>query len=346
VGAHPRVFVTLTAPSFGAVHRVTESGACRPWRLRERWCRHGMPRACYQVHAAGDALVGGAVCEECYAYDKAVIWNAYAGALWHRFVVRVRRDVAAAGGLTARDLVHHARISFAKVIEFQIRGAVHIHAVVRVDGPAGAGEDAPTWVTGGVLAAAVRAAAARVSLTVPSSDGGEWDLKFGDQLDVQPILSGGSGSVNDRAVAAYVAKYVTKGDVVGLTWDTHITSAGQIEVLPLGRQGRMLMRACWMLGESGLYPDRRLTAWCHQLGYPGHPTTKSPTYSTTYLALRQARTDFRRMRAGVEVEPGQTRESDWEFVACGHRSEAEAMFARGIASEVMGNRRGGGREQE
>jgi hypothetical protein len=344
VGTHPRVFVTLTAPSFGAVHRVTGAASpCRPWRRGVR-CPHGLLKSCPRTHTADDPLVGGPICEECYRYDRAVLWNAYAGGLWHRVVVRVRREVAAAGGVTARDLGNHARVSFAKVIEYQSRGNVHIHAVIRADGPAGASEDAPGWLTGGVLADAVRAAAGHVSLPVIAPDGETmWRLVFGAQLDVQPILSGAGDQLSDRAVAAYVAKYVTKGDIPALTWDTRITSSGQIEALPLGRHGRLLMRACWELGESGLYPDRRLREWTHQLGYPGHVTTKSPTYSTTYQALRQARRDFRRELAGVVVESGEQREGSWEFAGKGH-NRAESMFARGIAREVMQGRRGGVRE--
>jgi hypothetical protein len=42
-----------------------------------------------------------------------------------------------------------------------------------------------------------------------------------------------------------------------------------------------------------LYPDRRLWAWAHMLGFRGHFSSKSRRYSTTLGELRQARADYR-----------------------------------------------------
>jgi hypothetical protein len=332
VAGHPRVFLTLTAPGFGAVHRVGDGrGPCRR-RGKVAWCAHGVSRGCVKVHEAGDPWVGQALCEECYAFTRAVIWNANVGKLWHWFVMRVRRELAAAGGVIKSDLGKHAKVVFAKVIEYQARGSIHIHAVVRVDGPDGPGDPAPEWVTGGVLAEAVRVAASRTHVTWERENGEMGVLVFGTQFDVQPIVSGPGGSISDRAVASYIAKYVTKGEIPGLTWDRRITSAEQIEHLELGRQGRMLMRAAWDLGG-------RARAWTHQLGFPGHVTTKSPTYSTTYGALREARREFRRQAAGVVAEPGQSTQSEWEYAGHG-LTPGEALFVRGISREVMDARRG------
>jgi hypothetical protein len=49
--------------------------------------------------------------------------------------------------------------------------------------------------------------------------------------------------------------------------------------------------ACWDLDAD--YPDRRLWAWAHMLGFRGHFSTKARRYSTTLGALRQARADYR-----------------------------------------------------
>ena len=38
--------------------------------------------------------------------------------------------------------------------------------------------------------------------------------------------------------------------------------------------------------------DLKLRRWAHQLGYRGHVTTKSRTYSTTFTALRGERRDW------------------------------------------------------
>ena len=36
-----------------------------------------------------------------------------------------------------REFREHGRVSFAKVAEYQKRGTVHFHAVIRIDGPEG-----------------------------------------------------------------------------------------------------------------------------------------------------------------------------------------------------------------
>ena len=86
----PMVFVTLTAPSFGAVHGTvlgTTSGSlglCRPGR-QGLLCRHGRSSGSGIAHVFGDALVGAPLCPECYDYLGHVLLTWHAPALWHRF---------------------------------------------------------------------------------------------------------------------------------------------------------------------------------------------------------------------------------------------------------------------
>jgi hypothetical protein len=47
------------------------------------------------------------------------------------------------------------RVPFAKVAEYQRRGVVHFHAIIRLDGPAGPSTAPPTWATVGLLTAAI-----------------------------------------------------------------------------------------------------------------------------------------------------------------------------------------------
>jgi len=47
-----------------------------------------------------------------------------------------RREVGKRDGLSQRELHDHARVSFAKVAEYQKRGAVRFHAVIHIDGRA------------------------------------------------------------------------------------------------------------------------------------------------------------------------------------------------------------------
>ena len=129
---HPRAFLTLTAPSFGPVHTrtVTRRG-------------HVIPCRCGERHHPDDPRLGTALDPDSYDYDGAVLWQAHAGALWARFTIALRRALAAALGVRAREFRDHARLSYAKVAEYQRRGLVHFHAVIRLDGPDGPADPPP-----------------------------------------------------------------------------------------------------------------------------------------------------------------------------------------------------------
>jgi hypothetical protein len=108
-----------------------------------------------------------------------VLWNAHTGPLWRRFSTYLRREVAKRAGLSQRRFREHARVSFAKVAEYQKRGAVHFHAVIRIDGPSGGDTPPPTWATAELLTDAIRAAAAKVRVDGPTIDGRTHTFTFG-----------------------------------------------------------------------------------------------------------------------------------------------------------------------
>jgi hypothetical protein len=199
VGAHPRVFATFTAPGFGPVHnRRTDGRPCR----------------CGRHHDQDDDTLGTPLNPDTYDYEAAVLWTAHAGALWRRFSIYLRREVAKRAGLSQRHLRDHARVSFAKVAEYQKRGAVHFHAVIRLDGPGGGNTPPPAWATAELLTDAIEAAVSKVRVDGPTLDGRTHTLTFGEQLDVRTIRSADfkdGQELTERAVAAYIAKYATKG---------------------------------------------------------------------------------------------------------------------------------------
>lgn len=126
------------------------------------------------------------------------------------------------GGLTQRELPAVVRVSFAKVGEYQRRGSIHFHAVIRLDGPltgSAVVTEPPSWATADVLADAVRTAARGARLRSPFEGVGPREYRWGEQLDIRPISELGSGELTDRAVAGYVAKYATKGAEVAGTID-------------------------------------------------------------------------------------------------------------------------------
>lgn len=133
---HPRVFVTLTAPSFGAVHNRDKNS--RGTRLT---CK------CGRRHTPDDPELGIPVDPRTYDYAGAVLWNAHAPALWARFTTYLRRRIAAQLGLTVTALGKVLRISFAKVAEYQKRGLIHYHAIIRFDGPEGGDQPPPVDAT-------------------------------------------------------------------------------------------------------------------------------------------------------------------------------------------------------
>ncbi|GLV51344.1 replication initiation protein [Thermobispora bispora] len=292
VASHPCLFVTLTAPSFGLVHTRRERNGkvlpCHP-RRNAATCPHGRVISCAARHGADEECLGEPLCPDCYDYTGSVLFNATAPELWRRFTMALRRHLAKLAGLPFKDFAAHLVVSFAKVAEYQRRGVVHFHAVIRLDGPDGPTSASPDWATLDMLAHAVRHAAAAVTVTIPAINGEPARiLRWGGQLDIQPISLG--GELTDEAVAGYIAKYATKAAECVGTLDRRITSAEDLTALPIREHARRLIAECLRLGSFEELADLRLVPWAHMLGFRGHVSTKSRRYSTTLGALRAART--------------------------------------------------------
>ncbi|MET8131463.1 replication initiator [Streptomyces sp. NPDC005251] len=331
VRERPRLFVTLTAPSFGPVHRAGEP--CRP-RRGIGACEHGRRLGCGAVHETADPLVGQPLCADCYDYAGHVLWHAHAGPLWDRFVIGVRRHLASSVGITQSRFPEHARLSFARVAEYQKRAAVHVHAVVRLDGPAGPDDEPPAWGTTDRLADSVRSSVDRVVVRTPHCPAvGELALRWGAQLDARPLHAYSDGS-DDDAVAAYVAKYVTKGaGETGAGTDYRLTAWGDIDGARVSDHVRALMRTCWRLGGLPEFEPLHLRAWAHTLGYRGHILTKSRAFSTTYAALRAERSEHQVHSGAQDVTPGTLTDRHWRYVGSGHTPGA-ALLAAGVAEDL------------
>ncbi|WDM14917.1 replication initiation protein [Streptomyces lavenduligriseus] len=323
VARHPRVFATFTAPSFGPVHNRPAGGRCR----------------CGRSHPQGDPALGTPLDPESYDYRAAVLWNAHAGALWGRFTTYLRQQIATRAGLTRSATRDRLRVSYAKVAEYQRRGAVHFHAVIRLDGPGGAEDDPPAWATTELLTDAIRSAARLAETPGPVIDGRAYAFRFGDQLDIRPIRSAdfaGTSEMSSRAVAAYIAKYATKGAETAGTLDrpvrnpiTDLIGSGVTD------HARRMILTCWHLGALPELEPLRLRKWAHMLGFRGHFSTKSRTYSVTLGALRQERADHNealaRARAAEAGHPLPDPDTvlvitHWRFAGTG-LTAAESLFA-------------------
>ncbi|MGI5349176.1 replication initiator [Streptomyces sp. CA-250714] len=338
VREHPRLFITLTAPSFGPVHRATDGERCRP-RRTSHTCEHGRSKSCGAVHRSGDPLVGQPLCVGCYDYPAHVLWHAHAGRLWKAFTDNLYNHLAARTGRTRAGLRRAVRVSYAKVAEYQQRAAVHLHAVVRLDGADGPNTVPPIWLDARTLAFAVHTAASAVHLRTPYTPAlGEYDLRWGNQLDVRTLRAFNDPSaLSDDAVAAYVAKYVTKGaaeTAAGL--DHRVEGPEEIATAPVSPHVRGLMATCWRLGALPELGSLRLQPWAHTLGYRGHILTKSRSYSTTYAALREERAEHQRGADATEAGDTTT-ERHWRYVGSGHTPGA-ALIAAGIAEDLAATR--------
>ncbi|MDM7856654.1 replication initiator [Cellulomonas alba] len=309
VNSNPLLFVTLTAPSFGRVHGVRDGRAwCHPGARGER-CSHGRRTACWARHAAEDSVIGAPLCPECYDTMSATVWQWHAPELWRRFTIALRRHLATLIGVQDRELAHHGRLEYAKVAEFQARGLVHFHALVRIDGPDGPGSPAP--VSAATLEAAVRAAASAVALTAPPVDGGDVEraLRFGTQTDVRIVRDGRTDcEITAEQVAAYLAKYATKSSgvdprnpvphLVRLVDSCRALAARALADCPFGCGKRAFERRPRLCGRCARNPYALLGRWSAMLGFRGHFSTKSRHYSVTLGALRRARYRFQRL--GIE----------------------------------------------
>jgi hypothetical protein len=364
VASHPRLFVTFTAPSFGWVHRRKAQGRlvlpCRPYRQGAR-CPHGVRAGCWHRHDEDDPRLGEPLCSSCYDAQAQVLWNALAPELWRRTTIAVQRVLARQVGLDEAALRLVVRVSYAKVAEFQRRGAIHFHAVIRLDAATDCRcpdrlASPPQPFSVDLLEDALKQAVRAVTVPCPPlDDGGPGRYaRWGEQLDVRNITtdSDQAGELSAEQVAGYIAKYATKAtESFGAGLDRRLTADDDLDHLDkLPAHVAELVRAAWELGGRPELEGLRLRKWAHMLGFGGHWSTKSRRYSTTFTVLRRARAAFaRRRRAcdGVPLDAWGRPEDDqavivvasWSYVGSGYQTTGEAWLAASAAARAREARR-------
>ncbi len=298
VTSHPRLFVTLTAPSFGPVHSLRPDGRCSPAPRSSghRLCPHGASSRCTQRHAESDPYLGRPLCADCYDYEGAVLWNAHASRLWNTTVQLTRRGLAEAGHIAQARLKEVAKLHYLKVAEMQRRGLVHFHVLLRADGPEDSESDPPDWLSAELLAVVARDAVRRASAW--RMDGRT--VGWGNVLDIQAL---GEESRDAERASSYLAKYVTKTTGGSAELAHRFRLRRQIEQLVDDPHARRLALTAWDLGGHEEFSALNLRAHAHTLGFAGQLITKSRRYSTTFTGLRRARAEFMAPRnAGDPVE--------------------------------------------
>ncbi len=244
-----------------------------------------------------------------------------------------------------------ARLSYAKVAEYQRRGLVHFHAALRVDGPDGPGDPTPRGITPEVLREAITDAARTAVLTVPRPDATPLMLGWGVQLDIRHITPAGArqveddtGRISEAALAGYIAKYATKGTGTSETTDRRIRDIAHLVHLEVTPHHRRIIETVWVLGGLAQYATLNLRKWAHMLGFRGHFLTKSKLYSTTFGAIRGERRTWRLSETLAQLgrdtdDPNTitaeldsvTVINDWRLIGIGHANHAERELAVAIA---------------
>ena len=336
VTAHPRVFLTLTPPSFGPVHSrtVTRTGkalACR----------------CGEHHHPDDPRTAAPIDPDRYDYIGSVLWQVHAGKLWHRFAIALRRALAQRLGVPGRLFAEMARVSYAKVAEYQRRGLIHFHAAIRIDGPDGPADPPPAALTTALLREAITEAARSTTLTVERPDGSPLELRWGAQRDIREItaraaqeITDADGQITEARLAGYIAKYATKGTGKTEAADRPIRTEEHIALLGLSPHHRRTVETIWHLGGLDQYQGLNLRKWAHMLGFRGHFLTKSRHYSTTFGAIRTEQHLFQIAytlnQLGHEVDDlaSVVVINDWQVTGIGHHTPAEQHLAEAIGERA------------
>lgn len=282
--SHPKVFFTLTAPSFGAVHTTRANGTCHLKNgLRgPGHCAHGRPRSCDLRHKVDEEVLGTPLCPGCFDYRGAVLWNAHASRLFSHTMRQLQRRLAAACDIDRSALSSVTRINYLKVAEVQRRGLIHFHGILRADGPEHASSEPPHWLSPELL----RQAMAEVvrSTTVTGADG---VLRgWGRQFDIAKVDPG------DSQAASYLAKYSVKTTDGSKHFAYRFRTRRQIELLDVDDHRRTLALTAWDLARAQEYRHLNLRLHAQAFGFTGQLITKSRGFTTTFQKLRTARADF------------------------------------------------------
>ncbi len=109
--------------------------------------------------------------------------------LWRRFTTYLPRRLARLAGMTQKAAHAACRVRYVKVAEYQARGVIHYHAVIRLDAPGDDYQPPPARFTAGLLCEAIDQAAAAVALPVDPGPATAAPSCCGSarQLDIKPI---------------------------------------------------------------------------------------------------------------------------------------------------------------
>ena len=232
-------------------------------------------------------------------------------------------------------------MAYAKVADFQGRGLVHFHAIIRLDGAEDRATAPGVAVCAVELCAAIRQAAASARLDGDAADGQTIDIRFGEQLHTRILAGAEDGQeLSPGQVAAYVAKYSCKASHEQITARDTDPDRWRDRGVPeqLVQMAAAVLRVA---ARSGL---QELGRWVHMLGFRGHFVTKSRGYSTTLGELRAARAAY---RARQDQPPDDTAVNDddstvvlsvWQYIGSGYLNPGDVLLAAGVEASLRAAR--------
>jgi hypothetical protein len=242
---------------------------------------------CWKRHNSDEEIVGSALCDECYDYEGAVIWNAASSKLWQRTTIYLRRALAKLVGLSVEELAACVRLSYVKVVEFQRRGLIHLHLVIRLDDPADISLAPSIPIDPAQIELALRIASRQVKVHLGPTDAGHTAM-WGNQIDTRIIDPNESGRV-----ANYIAKYATKSACDSGALDHRFGNPEEIKMSRAPQHLLTMAKTAFELSSDPDYQDLNLGRWAHDLGHRGHFLTKSRRFSVTFAYLRGLREAWR-----------------------------------------------------
>ncbi|MEL5992466.1 replication initiator [Microbacterium phosphatis] len=272
-------FLTMSAPSFGRIHRVPKSSAER------RRCHCGKAHSPEDVH-----LRGLPVDLDAYDYAGQVAWHVGLGRLWNASVSAMR------------DLVPD--LEYCAVREVQARMALHMHIIVRVP--------STSLTTAKALGAVARRATAAHPVTGKQV---AWGQRGVQDREIKSRHVDAPGTMpSDSAAAARVVRYVSKA----LNYSLKDINPGDSADPPperfafvqrLRKAARFDVRCTKCSGRPGDCAGKAHSS----IGYAGHtisisrPTTERPGWSfsgLTRASLREQRRVWMEANASEHVGAG------------------------------------------
>lgn len=340
VAHHPQLFVTLTAPSFGAVHTIRRNGLCHPGNRQATHCAHGRIARCNRTHGTEDPAVGQPLCSDCYDYMGHVLFAWHAPELWRRFTIRLRRSLAQELKTRGAD-PKRTRLSYVKVVELQRRGVPHFHAVFRLDAASPVGE-APSPPEADLEMDALIEVVRRATVDTKLGIENGFVLRFGEQLDIKCIggvsTGGPDTDIHNRRVAGYLAKYVTKS-VTDLGLDVRRLSEEGIDEMKVTDHVRRILQTIVAVAHEDGYQE--MVHWLHALGFRGHVTSKSRQFSTTIKAMREQRAAWRRQQADSDSEEPPVQPLMWQFDRSGYENLGDRLLVISASNRARERRLAG-----